>query len=151
SRATAPGHTAGSRHPMVVLGRDARTSGAMFAHAAAAGLMSVGVDVVDLGVVPTPTVQLAVEYHHAAAGLIITASHNPIAWNALKLVGPDGIFLDAKSGGAVRAMTERGVSRSGWDGIGTLWFDLDAIRRHLDAIEALPEVDIGRIRQGRFH
>ena len=68
----------------VVLGRDARTSGPMFAHAAAAGLMSVGVDVIDLGVVPTPTVQMAVEHHHAGAGLILTASHNPIEWNALK-------------------------------------------------------------------
>ena len=82
----------------VVLGRDARTSGPMFAHAAAAGLMSVGVDVIDLGVVPTPTVQIAVEHHHAGAGLILTASHNPIEWNALKFVGPDGIFLDAAAG-----------------------------------------------------
>src|SRR5690242_11864916 len=59
-----------SARPPVVLGRDSRTSGAMFARAAAAGLMSVGVDVIDLGIVPTPTVQLAVEYHRAAAGLI---------------------------------------------------------------------------------
>ena len=64
--------------PCVVLGRDSRTSGPMFARAAAAGLMSVGVDVVDLGVVPTPTVQMAVEHHHAGAGLILTASHNQI-------------------------------------------------------------------------
>ncbi|HEX6435218.1 MAG TPA: hypothetical protein VFZ87_13295, partial [Gemmatimonadales bacterium] len=84
-----------STRPIVVLGRDARTSGAMYARAAAAGLMSVGVDVIDLGVVPTPTVQLAVEHHRAGAGLILTASHNPIEWNALKFVGPDGIFLDA--------------------------------------------------------
>ena len=80
--------------PRVVLGRDARTSGPMFAHAAIAGLQSVGVDVIDLGIVPTPTVQLAVEEHGAGAGLILTASHNPIEWNALKFVGPDGIFLD---------------------------------------------------------
>ena len=63
--------------PSVVLGRDARTSGPMFARAATAGLMSVGVDVIDLGIVPTPTVQMAVEHHHAGAGLILTASHNP--------------------------------------------------------------------------
>ncbi len=75
-------------NPTVVLGRDARTSGAMFAMAAKAGLLSAGVDVIDLGIVPTPTVQLAVEHHHAGAGLILTASHNPIEWNALKLVGP---------------------------------------------------------------
>ena len=94
-------------------GRDARTSGAMFAHAAAAGLMSVGVDVIDVGVVPTPTVQLAVEHHHAGAGLILTASHNPIEWNALKFVGPDGIFLDAEAGARVRALAEAGAAADG--------------------------------------
>src|SRR5512145_295407 len=61
--------------PLVVLGRDARTSGPMFARAATAGLQSVGCDVVDLGVVPTPTTQLAVEHHHAGAGLMLSASH----------------------------------------------------------------------------
>ena len=75
--------------------------------------MSVGVDVIDIGVVPTPTVQLAVEHHHAGAGLILTASHNPIEWNALKFVGPDGIFLDADAGAAVRALAEQGPPRDG--------------------------------------
>src|SRR5580765_6242258 len=121
-------------HPRVVLGRDARTSGSMFARAAAAGLMSVGVEVIDVGIVPTPTVQLAVEHHHAGAGLILTASHNPIEWNALKLVGPDGIFLDAAAGAAVRSLAESGPPRMGWDGIGALRQDPEAIPRHLDAI-----------------
>ena len=70
-RTSAAPQTAGAsrrtEHPAVVLGRDARTSGPMFAHAAIAGFMSVGVDVIDVGVVPTPTVQLAVEHHHAGA------------------------------------------------------------------------------------
>ncbi|MBI2615366.1 MAG: phosphoglucosamine mutase, partial [Gemmatimonadetes bacterium] len=69
--------------PAVVLGRDARVSGPMFAAAAQAGLQSVGCRVVDLGLVPTPTLQLAVEHHHAAGGIAITASHNPAEWNAL--------------------------------------------------------------------
>ena len=137
--------------PLVVLGRDARTSGPMFAHAAAAGLMSVGVDVVDLGIVPTPTVQLAVEHHHAGAGLILTASHNPIEWNALKLVGPDGIFLDAAAGAAVRTLAEDGPARAGWDGLGTVRADPDAIRRHLDLVLALPAIDVAAIRARRFH
>ncbi len=141
----------GNGCPLVVLGRDARTSGAMFTHAAVAGLMSVGVDVIDLGIVPTPTVQMAVEHHHAGAGLIITASHNPVAWNALKFVGPDGIFLDAAAGGAVRAMAEQGVPRGGWDGIGKLRFDPEATSRHLDRILALPWIDLERIRARRFH
>ncbi len=141
----------GNGCPLVVLGRDSRTSGAMFTHAAVAGLMSVGVDVIDLGIVPTPTVQMAVEHHHAGAGLIITASHNPVAWNALKFVGPDGIFLDAAAGGAVRAMAEQGVPRGGWDGIGKLRFDPEATSRHLDRILALPWIDLERIRARRFH
>jgi len=139
--------------PLVVLGRDARTSGPMFARAAAAGLLSVGCDVVDLGVVPTPTAQLAVEYHHAGAGLIITASHNPVEWNALKFVGPDGIFLDAAAGAAVRALaqTDGGPPRAGWDGVGGVREDPEAIARHLDLVLALPAVDLQAIRRRRFH
>jgi phosphomannomutase len=136
--------------PSVVLGRDARTSGAMFTRAAAAGLMSVGVEVIDLGIVPTPTVQLAVEHHHAAAGLILTASHNPIEWNALKFVGPDGIFLDAQAGSAVRALAEQGPRRAGWSDLGSAREDPEAIERHLDAILALPMLDLAAIRARRF-
>jgi phosphomannomutase len=133
--------------PSVVLGRDARTSGPMFVRSAAAGLMSVGVDVIDLGVVPTPTVQLAVEHHRAAAGLILTASHNPIEWNALKFVGPDGIFLDAEAGAAVRDLAERGPARAGWNQLGTVREDGSAVDRHLDAILALPVIDVAAIRK----
>jgi phosphomannomutase len=137
--------------PLVVLGRDARTSGPMFARAAAAGLMSVGADVIDLGIVPTPTTQLAVEHHHAGAGLILTASHNPIEWNALKLVGPDGIFLDADAGAAVRALAEAGPDRAGWAGIGRVAEDPDAVARHLDAVLALNVIDVAAIRARGFH
>ena len=137
--------------PLVVLGRDARTSGPMFAHAATAGLMSVGADVIDLGIVPTPTTQLAVEHHRAGAGLILTASHNPIEWNALKLVGPDGIFLDAAAGAAVRALADAGPARAGWDGIGRVKQDPEAVARHLDAILALPVIDVAAIRARGFH
>jgi phosphomannomutase len=134
----------------VVLGRDARTSGTMFAKAATAGLMSVGVDVIDLGIVPTPTVQLAVEHHHAGAGLILTASHNPIEWNALKFVGPDGIFLDAEAGRMVRDLAERGPPRANWAGIGQVRQDPAAIARHLDAILELPVLNVAAIRKRGF-
>ncbi len=122
----------------------------MFTHAAAAGLMSVGATVVDVGMVPTPTVQMAVEHHRAGAGLILTASHNPIEWNALKFVGPDGIFLDAESGEAVRTLAEQGPPRRGWDGIGSIELDPDAVSRHFQAILALPLVDVDAIRARRF-
>ena len=103
-------------------------------------------DVIDVGMVPTPTVQLAVEHHHAGAGLILTASHNPIEWNALKFVGPDGIFLDAEAGARVRALAEEGPPRVGWDGLGEVRQDGEAVARHLDAILALPVIDVAAIR-----
>jgi phosphomannomutase len=142
--------TAGGK-PSVVIGRDARTSGPMFTRAAVAGLMSVGVDAIELGVVPTPTVQMAVEHHRSGGGLILTASHNPIEWNALKFVGPDGIFLDATSGARVRALAEQGPPRGGWDGLGQVREDREAIARHLDAILALSMIDVTAIRRHGFH
>ncbi len=137
--------------PLVVLGRDARTSGEMFTRAATAGLMSVGADVIDVGMAPTPTVQLAVEYHQAGGGLILTASHNPIEWNALKFVGPDGIFLDGDAGAKVRLLAERGPPRAGWQEVGTVRTDSEAIARHLDQVLALAVIDLPAIRARRFH
>ena len=79
----------------VVLGRDTRTSGEMVRQAVVAGLLSSGCRVVDAGVCPVPTVQLAVRHRRAQGGIAITASHNPAEWNALKFIGPDGLFLGA--------------------------------------------------------
>lgn len=137
--------------PLVVLGRDARTSGPMFARAAIAGLQSVGADVVDLGIVPTPTTQLAVEHHHAGAGLMLSASHNPIEWNALKLIGPDGVFLDDVSGARVRAIADAGPPRATWDRVGALTVDPEAVARHLDLVLTSRWVDVPAIRSRRFH
>lgn len=136
----------------VVLGRDARTSGPMFARAAIAGLMSVGCEVIDVGLVPTPTVQLAVEHHRAAGGIILTASHNPIEWNALKFVGPDGIFLDIEAGTRVREMAagHTTLQRAKYNAIGGLGADSDAISRHLAAVLALPAIKVAAIRRRRF-
>src|SRR5712671_7960008 len=116
------------RPARVVLGRDARTSGPMFADAATAGLQSVGCDVIDVGLVATPTVQLAVEHHRAGGGIMLTASHNPIEWNALKFVGPDGIFLDTAAGTRVRELAAGDVlPRANYDVIGAVEADADAI------------------------
>jgi phosphomannomutase len=135
----------------VVLGRDARTSGPMFARAATAGLMSVGCAVIDVGLVPTPTVQLAVEHHRAAGGIVLTASHNPIEWNALKFVGPDGIFLDGAAGTRVRDLAGDGrIGRAGYDSLGEVASDPDAVERHLEAVLALRAVDFRAIRRRRF-
>jgi phosphomannomutase len=135
----------------VVLGRDARTSGPMFASAATAGLNSVGCDVIDVGLVATPTVQLAVEHHRAAGGIMLTASHNPIEWNALKFVGPDGIFLDTAAGSRVRELAAGdSLPRATYDVIGAVETDADAIARHLTGVLALRGVDVKAIRRRRF-
>ena len=137
--------------PKVVVGRDARTSGPMFAGAATAGLQSVGCKVIDVGLVATPTVQLAVEYHHAAGGIILTASHNPIEWNALKFVGPDGIFLDGGAGTRVRELAAGdSLPRAHYDAIGGVEADANAIARHLAAVLALRGVDVRAIKRRRF-
>lgn len=136
----------------VVMGRDARTSGPMFARAVQAGLQSVGCDVIDCGLVATPTVQLAVAHHRAAGGIVITASHNPIEWNALKFAGPDGIFLDAERGARLRALADQpDLPRASGDRVGEVESDPEATRRHIGAVLALPAVDVERIRARGFN
>ena len=117
----------------------------------AAALQSVGCDVLDIGMAPTPTVQLAVEHHHAAGGLAITASHNPIEWNALKFIGPSGLFLDAAEGTEMRAWLERAIPRATWDRLGEVDVDDGAIERHIDAILALAYIDVEGIRARQFN
>jgi phosphomannomutase len=136
--------------PRVVLARDARTSGPMFADAASSGLRSVGCTVIDCGLIPTPTAQLAVEHHHAGGGIILTASHNPIEWNALKFVGPDGLFLDQETSARLQALVAGVIPRVSWDGLGGTETDSGAIRRHIDRILELPCVDVAAIRARRF-
>lgn len=134
----------------IVLGRDSRVSGPLFHSVACAALQSVGVDVIDLGLTTTPTLQMAVEHHHAGGGLCITASHNPVEWNALKFIGPDGLFLNADAGEAMRTLLERGIPYAGYDALGTVSTDGAAAGRHLDAVLALPYVDVEAIRGRRF-
>jgi phosphomannomutase len=144
------GRSAGGPGPgaSVVIGRDARSSGPMFAAAVTAGLTSVGCDVIDNGLVPTPTVQLAVEHHRAGGGIAITASHNPIEWNALKFIGPDGIFLDGIDGARVQKLV--GEDGGGRGRTGEVATDEGAVGRHLDAVLKLPAVEIERIRARQF-
>lgn len=135
----------------MLLGRDARTSGSMLAAAVRAGLQSVGVNVIDCGLVPTPTLQLAVEHHGAGGGIVITASHNPVEWNALKFVGSDGLFLDSDAVARLFGLVESGeIDRSDWDGIGTLDHDDGAVSRHLDRVLESNMIDRARIRARRF-
>ena len=134
----------------VVLGRDSRVTGPLFHSVTRAALESVGADVIDIGLTTTPTLQMAVEHHHAAGGLCITASHNPIEWNALKFIGPDGLFLSAALGKEMRALVDAGIPYATYDALGEVHFDGDAIARHLDAVLALPFIDVDGIRSRKF-
>ena len=147
--AAAFGRWAKTRTPRVVVGRDARESGPAFERAVVDGLGSVGCEVVTLGIVPTPTVQLAVEHHRAGGGIAITASHNPIEWNALKFIGPDGVFLDGADGKRVAELVAQDGGR-GTIAEGRVVSDGGAVERHLEAVMKLPAVDVEGIRKRGF-
>ncbi len=146
--ARAFGLWAKERKPLVVVGRDARESGPAFERAVVDGLASVGCSVVKVGVVPTPTVQLAVEHHAAGGGIAITASHNPIEWNALKFIGSDGIFLNGADGARVQGLV--GQDGGGRGRTGEVTTDEGAVERHLDAVLKLAAVDVAGIRARKF-
>jgi len=135
------------RRATICVGRDSRTSGPMISRAVTAGLESVGVRVVDLGIVPTPTLLMAVRDCRAAGGIGVTASHNPAEWNALKLVSEEGIFLDSERSSAFRAyLADEDPLRASWDALGSLETDGGAWARHLERILALPHIDAEAIR-----
>ncbi|MBA3891298.1 MAG: phosphoglucosamine mutase, partial [Gemmatimonadaceae bacterium] len=134
----------------VVVGRDSRVSGPLFHRIVVGTLQAVGCRVIDIDLTTTPTCQLAVEHHHAAGGLMLSASHNPIEWNALKFIGPSGLFLEKHEGDAMRALVESGIDYVGWDRLGAVEADRDAAARHLDQVLALPYVNVDGIRARRF-
>lgn len=141
------GRWAARHRPVVVIGRDSRQSGAAFSRAAIAALGGAGCEVIDVGIAPTPTIQLAVEHHHAGGGIAVTASHNPIEWNALKFIGPDGIFLDGAEGDRVLALAARDGNAAS-EGVATL--DREAIARHIQSVLGLAAIDVSRIKGRRF-
>ena len=138
----------GSRQ--VVVGRDSRVSGPMFHRIVVGTLQLVGCDVIDIGLTTTPGCQLAVEHHHAAGGLMLSASHNPIEWNALKFIGSSGLFLEAAEGTAMRALVEQGTPHAAWDGIGRVIEDTGVAVRHVESVLAIPYLDAAGIRARRF-
>jgi len=135
----------------VIMGRDSRTSGPMLGRSVLAGFQSVGVDVIDVGIVPTPTVLLAVEHHDAAGGIAVTASHNPAEWNALKLISGEGMFLDGDASLAFREyLTTQDPERAPWDELGEVTSDPGAVDRHVGAILELPQLDIERLQRRKL-
>lgn len=126
----------------VVVGRDSRTTGQICEDIVTATLQSVGCDVVKVGIAPTPTVAMAVLKHKAGGGIILTASHNPEEWNALKLLNDKSEFLDARQGEKVLEIADnKAFTYKRHDRIGRISFDDEAIREHLESILELPYID----------
>ncbi|MBC8185973.1 phosphoglucosamine mutase [candidate division KSB1 bacterium] len=135
----------------VVVGRDSRVTGPMFQHAVFAGLMAAGCDIIDIGVCSTPTAQMAVEKLKARGGIVITASHNPIQWNALKLLDSTGMFLDETQGSKVIESVENGEFQNvQWDQVGKIESYESATEDHLKAIFKLDMISPDQIAKKKF-
>ncbi|HAE68899.1 MAG TPA: phosphoglucosamine mutase, partial [Sphingobacterium sp.] len=135
----------------IVVGRDARVSGEMVSNLVIGTLQSIGVDVVDLGLATTPTVEIAVPMEKAAGGIILTASHNPGQWNALKLLNAKGEFISDAEGQEVLALGESlDFDFSEVEELGQVHKDYSYLQKHVDAVLALEYVDKEAIKAANF-
>jgi len=135
----------------IVVGRDARISGEMVKNVVCGTLMGCGYDVINIGLATTPTTELAVTMAEAAGGIIITASHNPRHWNALKLLNENGEFLTAADGAEVLAIAEaEDFEYADVDGLGKYTEDNSFDQRHIDAVMALNLVDAEAVKAAKF-
>ena len=135
----------------IVVGRDGRISGLMVRNVVVGTLMGMGYDVIDIGYATTPTTELAVRMSGADGGIIITASHNPRQWNALKLLNREGEFLTAKDGAEVLRMAEaENFQYAEVDQLGTCTIDDSFDQRHIDSVLQLKLVDLEAISKRKF-
>ncbi len=135
----------------IVLGRDARISGPMIHQLVCGTLTAKGMDVIDVGLSTTPTVEMAVTFHNAHGGIILTASHNPKQWNALKLLNDKGEFISAADGEQLLKIAENdNMEFAQINQIGTVTTDDTAIQKHIEAILALPLVNKKAIAEKKF-
>lgn len=135
----------------IVVGRDARESGAMVSNLVVGTLQSIGAEVIDLGLSTTPTVEIAVPLEQAAGGIILTASHNPGQWNALKLLNDKGEFISDLEGKEVLSLGESlDFDFAEVQDLGQVRYDDSYLQKHIDAVLALEYVDVEAIRQANF-
>ena len=135
----------------IVIGRDARISGEMVRNLVVGTLQGIGIDVVDLDLSTTPTVEIAVPLEKAGGGIIITASHNPKQWNALKLLNHKGEFIsdaDGKNVLEIAELTDTNFAQV--DDLGKVTLDNSYLQKHIDQILALPLVDVKAIKAANF-
>jgi len=134
----------------VVVGRDSRTTGSVMLNAVLAGLTGVGCNVIEIGIVATPTVLLNVQRFGAQGGIAITASHNPPEWNAMKFVDSDGMFLSPDRAAEFLGSVEEPIAWQDWQQIGRVEHRDDAVKHHIDKVLAIPYLDIEAIRSRRI-
>lgn len=135
----------------IVVGRDARISGPMVKNVVCGTLMGMGADVINIGLATTPTTELAVRMSHSDGGIIITASHNPRHWNALKLLNAEGEFLTKDDGNEVLAIADKeDFTFAEVDGLGSYIDDNTYDQKHVEAVTALDLVDLTAIRNAHF-
>lgn len=135
----------------IVIGRDARISGEMVRNLVVGTLQSIGIDVVDIGLSTTPTVEVAVPDENAGGGIILTASHNPKQWNALKLLNDKGEFITDADGQLVLSMAEEhDLNYADVNSLGKVTYDDSYLQKHIDKVLALPLVDAEIIRKANF-
>ena len=140
-----------NKRKKIIVGRDARISGKMVNRLVTSTLISMGCDVIDLGLSTTPTVEMAVIDWDADGGIIITASHNPKNWNALKMLNSNGEFLSDEEGKKIIALAEKeNFSFSGIDEIGKYSKDNTQIEKHIQKILNLELVDVKSIKKAKF-
>ena len=135
----------------VVVGRDARISGEMVRQLVVGTLQGLGIDVLDIGLSTTPTVEVAVPGENADGGIILTASHNPKQWNALKLLNEKGEFISGEDGQKVLAIAEADdYTFAEVDALGSYTYSNEWLQKHIDAILALPLVNVAAIKAANF-
>ncbi len=140
-----------SNNKKVIIGRDGRISGELVQRLVISTLNALGLDVIDLGLSTTPTVEMAVVFEKAAGGIILTASHNPKEWNALKLLNHQGEFISAEAGAQVLDIAAReDFEFAGVDQLGTHTYNEKLFQQHIDAILSYPLVDIAAIKKAKF-
>lgn len=140
-----------SKKTTVVIGRDARISGEMIKNIVSGTLMGLGIDVIDLGLSTTPTVEVAVTELQADGGIILTASHNPKQWNALKLLNDKGEFISDSDGKYILELAEKeAFLYSDVNGIGQYTQRNDMLQLHIDKVLKLPYVNTEAIRKANF-
>ena len=135
----------------IVIGRDARISGEMVNHLVTGTLQGMGIEVIDLGLSTTPTVEIAVPAEQAGGGIILTASHNPKQWNALKLLNDKGEFISDAEGKQILELAEEAAFEfAEVNELGRVIVDDSYLQKHIDAILALPLVDVEAIKKADF-